>query len=101
MFCLGIRQKIRIPYQSPLPLASPPWEEADGGALLGDAESVSFPHGSALLSAVKTIDHREDFVRAGRGITTEVAVMTCRTRVLLRIWLRRSCETSLVRLFRP
>lgn len=43
----------RIPYPSPLPLASPPWEETDGVAVLGDAESVSFPHGSALLSTVK------------------------------------------------
>src|SRR5215472_8624407 len=43
--------------------------------MLGDAKSVSFPYGSALLSAVKTIDHRKDFIRAGRGITAEVAVI--------------------------
>ena len=43
--------------------------------MLGDAESVSFLYGGALFSAVKTIDHRQDFVRTGRGITAEVAVI--------------------------
>lgn len=46
------------------------------GRILGDAESVSFLYGGGLFSAAaKTIDHRKHFVRAGRGITAEVAVI--------------------------
>src|SRR6516225_8648741 len=48
---------------------------AHGGAVLGDAQSVSFLYGDALFPAAKTIDHCKDFVRARRGITTEVAVI--------------------------